>query len=170
MIDLRQFAKPFADVTVNTFRNFVGCELMPKYPYFTDDEVDLQSDITGVISISGALHGVVTISMKMEIAKKITGKLIHAPSIDIDVDTDVVDAIGEITSIIAGNAKQRIPGGDSVVISLPTVVMGQERAIVWMSHKRKILCIPFAMNGSRIFNIMVSFGVDRPDMMEYVGE
>ena len=170
MMDFRQFVKPFADVTINTFKNFVGCDLTPKNPFFTNDEIDLQSDITGVISISGALHGVVTISMKMEIAKKITGKLTHTPPIDIDINTDVVDAIGEITNIIAGNAKQRIPDGDNVLISLPTVVMGQERAIIWMSHKRKILCIPFAMNGSRIFNIMVSFGVDRHEVMEHAGE
>ena len=170
MLDFKQFVKPFADVTVNTFKNFVGYDLFPRNPYFTNKEIELHSDITGVICVSGSLRGAVTISMKMELAKNITGKLIGSPPVDIDIDTDVVDAIGEITNIIAGNAKQKIPDGDNVVISLPTVVKGDEHEVIWLSNNKRVLCIPFAMSENRIFTILVSFGVEQSDLMETSGK
>ncbi|MDR0472274.1 MAG: chemotaxis protein CheX [Treponema sp.] len=162
-MDMKELVKPFVDVTINTFTTFVGCDLSPKQPFFTDKEMDLNSDITGIIGISGVVRGAVIISMKMELAKIITGILTGSPPSEVDVSTDMVDAIGEITNIIAGNVKQKIPNGDHMVISLPTVIRGLEHSIIWPSKERRILCIPFEVTEKGVFHILVAFGAEDPD-------
>ena len=141
MEQMEQFVRPFVEVTTHTFKAFVGCDLSPRHPFFSDQEIDLQSDISGVIGLSGSVRGAVILLMKEPVALRIAGML--TGSTHTSLDGDVVDAIGEITNIIAGNAKQKIPDGEGIVISLPTVIKGAEHSIVCLSKQRKVLCIPF---------------------------
>ena len=138
---MKDFVKPFVDVTTNIFKAFVGCGLNAEHAFFSNREIDIQSDISGVIGLSGSVRGAVILIMKEPVALRIASML--TGSVHTSLDSDVVDAIGEITNIIAGNAKQTIPDGEGIVISLPTVIRGVDHSIVCLSKQRKILCIPF---------------------------
>ncbi|MDR0315459.1 MAG: chemotaxis protein CheX [Treponema sp.] len=162
MEPLEQLIKPFLDVTLNAFQSFVGCELSPRHPYFADPESDFKADIsgvTGVIGLSGVIRGAVIVSMSKSTAIKVTDMLIGEPHTELD--GDVVDAIGEIVNIIAGNIKQKIAEGDGIVISLPTVIKGKEHSIVWPSNQERILCIPFKIFDNDVFHLMVT--IERKD-------
>ena len=153
-----QYIKPFVDVALNTFEEFVGCEVVAKHPYFLDAEKESEWDISSVIGLSGAVKGAVIISMKKNLGIKITEMLVGtAPT---EIDADVVDAVGEIVNIIAGNVKPLIPNGDRIVISIPTVVRGKDHNIAWPSKQARILCIPFKIFEEEIFHLLVALELE----------
>jgi len=157
-VELQDYVEPFVEVTINTFREFVGADVTPRHPFFLDPEKEFEWDISAVIGLSGAVKGAVIISMKAELVIKLTNLL--AGEGHTDIDADAVDAIGEINNIIAGNIKPRIPNGDKIVISIPTIIKGKEHSIAWPSRQTRILCIPHKAFDSDIFHLMVAIELE----------
>jgi chemotaxis protein CheX len=158
MLELTNYVEPFVEVTVNTFKEFVGVDVSPRHPYFVDPEKGLEWDISAVIGLSGVVRGAVIISMKTDLAVKLTNLL--AGEGHTDIDADVVDAIGEINNIIAGNIKPKVPNGQKIVISIPTIIKGKEHSIAWPSQRTRILCIPHKAYEDDIFHLMVAIELD----------
>ena len=156
--ELQNYVEPFVDVTINTFKEFVGIDVSPRHPYFLDTNQGIEWDISAVIGLSGAVRGAIIISMKAELAIKLTDLL--AGEGHNEIDADVVDAIGEINNIIAGNIKPRVPKGDRIVISIPTIIKGKEHSIAWPSRQTRILCIPHKAFGNDISHLMVAIELD----------
>lgn len=158
MAELTDYVEPFVDVTVETFKEFVGIEVAPKHPHFMDPETVLEWDISAVIGLSGVVRGAIIVSMKSELALKLTNLLTGEDHSEIDAD--VVDAIGEINNIIAGNIKPKVPNGDKIVISIPTIIKGKEHTIAWPSKQTRILCVPHTAYENDVFYLMVAIEVD----------
>ncbi|MDR1838640.1 MAG: chemotaxis protein CheX [Treponema sp.] len=158
VVDLTKYVEAFVEVTVNTFSEFVGVEVSPKHPHFLDPEKGFEWDISAIIGLSGAVRGAVIISMKTDLAIKLTDLLTGTSHKEIDID--VVDAIGEINNIIAGNIKPKIPNGEKIVISIPTIIKGKELSIAWPSNKTRILCIPHKAYDNDIFHLMVAIELE----------
>jgi chemotaxis protein CheX len=153
-MELTDFIEPFIEVTLDTFKNFVGIEAGPKTPYYMEPGKDLEWDFFSVISFSGIIRGVVVIAMKTELAIKLTDTIVGIPHAD--VDADVIDAIGEINNIIAGNIKPKVPNGEKILISIPTTVRGKEISFAWPSNMTRILCIPHKVFEDDFFHILVA--------------
>jgi len=159
-VELQDYVEPFVEVTINTFKEFVGADVTPRHPFFLDPDKEFEWDISAVIGLSGVVKGAVIISMKAELAIKLTDLL--AGEGHKDIDADVVDAIGEINNIIAGNIKPKVPNGDRIVISIPTIIKGKEHSIAWPSKQTRILCIPHKAFDNDIFHLMVAIELE-PD-------
>ena len=138
---LEQYVKPFVNATLNTFKAFVGFELVAGNPHFSGRTLGFDQDISAVIGLSGDIRGAVVISMKKKFAIKVADTLVGIAHTE--MDDDIVDAVGEIVNIIAGNIKNEVPGGEKIVISLPTVVKGSEHSFAWPGKQSRILCIAF---------------------------
>jgi chemotaxis protein CheX len=148
-------------VTVNTFKNFVGVDLTPKNPYMLNREKDFEYDISGVIGLSGAIKGAVILSMKKEVAIKLTGRLTGVEPTEMDYD--VADALGEIVNIISGNIKKDVQEGDDIRISLPTVIRGSEHSLSWPSKRVRTLCIPFDVFQKETIYLLVAFESEKQE-------
>jgi len=157
-VELQNYVEPFVEVTVNTFKEFVGIDISPRHPHFLDPEKGFEWDISAVIGLSGVVKGAVIISMKSDLAIKLTDILTDDKHSEIDAD--VIDAIGEINNIIAGNIKPKVPNGDKIVISIPTIIKGKEHSIAWPSKQTRILCIPHKAFDNDIFHLMVAIELD----------
>jgi len=158
MDNMVRYIKPFVDVTLNTFKEFVGCDVSPRHPHFLDVEKETEWDISSVIGLSGAVKGAVIISMKTALSLKLAEILTETEHTE--MDADVVDAVGEIVNIIAGNCKPKLPNGDSIVISIPTVIKGREHSIAWPGKQARILCIPFKVFENDIFHVLVAIELE----------
>jgi len=157
--ELKDYIIPFVEVTKETFKDFVQIDSVEsKNPFYMDPDKGFEWDISAVIGLSGVVKGAVIISMKVELAIKLTDLLAGAGHSEIDAD--VVDAIGEINNIIAGNIKPKVPNGDNIVISIPTVIKGKEHSIAWPSKQTRILCIPFKAFENDIFHLMVAIELE----------
>jgi len=158
VVELQDYVESFVEVTVNTFKEFVGTDISSRHPHFLDPDKGFEWDISAVIGLSGAVRGAVIVSMKVELAIKLTELLTETEHKDIDAD--VVDAIGEINNIIAGNIKPKVPNGEKIVISIPTIIKGKEHSIAWPSKQTRILCIPHKVFENDIFHLMVAIELE----------
>jgi chemotaxis protein CheX len=151
---MEQYIKPFIDVCVNVFKEFIGAELKVGRPYFAESSSVNEWDISAVIGLTGEARGAVVVSMKKELAMKLTDSL--TGSKHDKLDADVIDAIGEIVNIIAGNAKKGLEETFRLVISLPTIVEGKEHSIKWPNSQARIMCIPFDIFEGDTFSLSVA--------------
>jgi len=151
---LKQYIQPFIKVCKNVFQDFVGVELEAKIPHFTKKDTLAEWDISGVIGLTGEARGAVVISMKQDLAIKLTAILTGTEHKYLD--DDVVDAVGELINIIAGNVKQELEDAFRLVISLPTIVRGKEHTINWPDSQTRVICIPFATSDSDNFSLSVA--------------
>ncbi|HKL85725.1 MAG TPA: chemotaxis protein CheX [Treponemataceae bacterium] len=151
---MEKYIQPFVDVCENVFRDFIGTELVTQRPYFVDKNDPHDWDISSVIGLTGEARGAVVISMKRNLALKLTGVL--TGSTHTEVDDEVVDAIGEIINIIAGNAKRGLEESFRLVISLPTIIRGPGHTIMWPNDQARIICIPFTIFDTETFCLSVA--------------
>jgi len=157
-VELTNYVEAFVDVTVNTFKDFMGVEIASRHPFFLDPEKEFEWDISAVIGLSGIVKGAVIVSMKSELAIKLTD-ILAGPG-HTKIDADVVDAVGEINNIIAGNIKPKVPNGEKIVISIPTIIKGKEHSIAWPGKMTRILCIPHKVFDNDIFHLMIAIEME----------
>jgi chemotaxis protein CheX len=151
---MEQYIQPFIDVCRNVFKEFIGCELVVERPFFSEPAMTNEWDLSAVIGLTGEARGAVVISMKTELAIRLTDIL--TGSQHYMLDEDVVDAIGEIINIIAGNAKKGLEESFRLVISLPTIIEGNKHSIKWPNNQARIICIPFNIFEKDLFFLSVA--------------
>ena len=91
---MKQYIQPFINVCKSVFKDFIGQEIEANMPHFLEKDQATEWDISGIIGLSGEARGAVVISLKDDLALKLTGILtgkVHKVLYD-----DVVDAVGEI--------------------------------------------------------------------------
>ncbi|MDR1058898.1 MAG: chemotaxis protein CheX [Treponema sp.] len=151
---MEKYIQPFIDVSQNVFQEFIGSDLTAGRPYFMDVNTAVDWDISAIIGLTGEARGAVVISMKKGLAIKLTDILTGTSHTELD--DEVVDAVGEIVNIIAGNVKKSLEDAFRLVISLPTIVRGQEHMIKWPHGQARIICIPFTIFETDTFNLSVA--------------
>ena len=151
---MKQYIQPFIKVCKNVFHEFLGLDLEAKLPYFMEKDEATEWDVSGIIGLTGEARGAVVISMREELAIKLTSIL--TASEHSGLDADVVDAVGEIINIIAGNAKQELEEAFRLIISLPTIVRGREHSINWPNGQARVICIPFSISEKDSFTLSVA--------------
>ena len=89
---------------------------------------DSLGDISGVIGFVGSLHGLIAVTFPKCIAVQAIGSMIG--EVYTEIDDDILDGTGELTNIIAGNAKTIFKErGWDVSISLPSIMVGEGHSI-----------------------------------------
>jgi chemotaxis protein CheX len=151
---MEQYIQPFVKVCTNVFREFLGEELKVGGPYFQEKDAVSDWDVSAVIGLTGEARGAVVISMRRELALRITDILTGTEHKSLD--EEVADAIGEIINIIAGNVKRELEESFRLIISLPTIVQGREHSIKWPNSLAKVICIPFTVFNMDIFSLSVA--------------
>ena len=151
---MKQYIQPVIKVCKNVFSEFLKLEPEAKLPYFMEKDTMTEWDVSGVIGLTGEARGAVVISMKQDLALKLTSILTGTEHKGLDAD--VVDAVGEIINIIAGNAKQELEEAFRLVISLPTIVRGKEHSINWPDSQARVICIPFTISDADSFTLSVA--------------
>jgi len=135
-----KYINPFIKVTQEVFSQFLGIDVKPGKPFlFSHTETKLHYDISGIIGLAGEVIGFVIISFPKNVALHSVSRLIGAETDNFD--ELVVDSIGELINIIAGNSKREMEEF-RIVISLPSIVRGANHQISWISGV-PVICIPF---------------------------
>ncbi len=102
----------------------------------------LDSDVSGIIGMTGDVVGTVVLSLPAASAAKVV-ELFAGKTLDRNSD-DFADAIGELVNMISGNAKAMFDGLD-VRISCPSVVIGQGHTVQQPSNS---VCISIPCESS----------------------
>jgi chemotaxis protein CheX len=146
-----KYIEPFIDATYGVFEDFYKEKPELQKPYLVEKNGKHDWDISAVIGIAGESKGVVVISFNAQMAYRLTSILVgHQVT---ELDDDVVDSIGELVNIVAGNAKK---GFESykLMISLPSIIKGKNHEIAWPNKQIPIIGIPFKLTDG-IFNLSI---------------
>jgi Predicted inhibitor of MCP methylation, homolog of CheC len=133
-----QYINPFLVASVNLFRNYLGVQCSSGSPFINNDPQSLD-EVTGIIGLAGETVGAVVLSFSREtaigIASKMAGKTYTTMS------NEVIDIVGELVNIVAGNAKRDLLEF-RIIISLPGVLIGAGSRIKWPEGV-PVITIPF---------------------------
>ncbi len=133
-----EYINPFIRSVGNTFSTMLNCEIRRGDIGFKSNTKPRYT-VSGIIGLSGRAVGTVVLSLSKEVALKAASTMLLTEATDID--DDVLDAIGELTNIIAGGAKAELEEYE-LVVSLPSVITGRDHEIHFPSNVQPI-CIPF---------------------------
>ncbi|WP_186775406.1 chemotaxis protein CheX [Rubripirellula tenax] len=111
--------KAFQESTFDVFKTMLNVEVT------SDDAVPSNQQIfcsvSGTIGLTGSIAGDVIVCLDESLAMHVTGAMLGQAYTEID--DDVIDAVGELTNMIAGSAKGRLEQYD-LSLALPTVILG----------------------------------------------
>ncbi len=134
-----KYVNPFITAAMNLFHDYLGLNVTSGKPYILQDPSSL-NEVSGIIGLAGETAGAVVLSFTRETAIKIISKL--AGRTYQALSRDVIDGVGELINIIAGNAKKDLLDF-RIVISLPGVIAGADYEIHW-PEQIPVISIPFS--------------------------
>ena len=125
---------PFLKSVSNTFSTMLQCETR-RGEISIADSGGQKFPISGVIGLSGKAVGTVVINLSEEVALKGASAMLMTELTELDAD--VLDAVGELANMIAGQAKAELEEFD-LSVSLPTVVTGDDHEIRFPSDAKPL--------------------------------
>lgn len=129
-----EYINPFLVSLTNTFRTMLGCEVARRQVELVQAQGP-RYEVSGVVGLSGQAVGTVVVSLSKEVALQAASAMLMTELHEID--GDVIDAVGEITNMVAGAAKAQIEELH-LSISLPSVVTGTNHSVRFPSNIKPI--------------------------------
>lgn len=133
-----KYINPFISATMNLFKDYLELEVESGTPFILEDPQALD-EVSGIIGLAGETTGSVVLSFSRDTAIKIISKFAgHSYQA---LGRDVLDGVGELINIVAGNAKKDLVDF-KIVISLPGVITGNDYRIHW-PEQVPVITVPF---------------------------
>jgi len=147
-----EVVNPFIQASVETFETM--CDLVP----VRDGKLQMRVgvfgsyDLLGIIGLSGDVRGAVLLTMPIDTGQKLVSEFLGEPVTE--VNSDLLDGLGELLNIIAGAAAAKLVGLQ-VRLALPTVFVGQGQRLSAKESSPWVV-IPMQLPGMGPFNVEVS--------------
>jgi chemotaxis protein CheX len=144
-----KFINPFVMAAQVVFKTMLGIDAIMGKPILKDVK-STSGDVTGIMGLVGDRKGTIAISFRekgaMFVFKTLIGDECTA------IGPEVVDAIGELTNIISGQARKEFEkAGINLKAAIPMVVVGHNVELNFIT-KIPIISLPFnfpAGNGAQ---------------------
>jgi chemotaxis protein CheX len=133
-----EFINPFIIAVSKTLETMVNCKVVREPPQIKKEKSALYP-VSGIIGLSGTIVGTVVLTMSEALALKSASAMLMEEFTEFNAD--VFDAVGELTNVIAGNAKAQLEEY-KLNLSLPNVIYGKE-AELRFPEKCQPISIPF---------------------------
>ncbi len=133
-----EYINPFISSLGTVFRTMLQCEVKRGAIKLKEGKKP-GHPISGVIGLSGNAVGTVVLSMSEELAMKAASTMLLTETTE--VSADVLDAVGELTNMVAGRAKSQLEELH-LSVSLPNIITGSDHEIRFPSNVTPI-CVPF---------------------------
>jgi len=133
-----EYINPFIVSLCNAFRTMLGCEVHRGPLALKTGDTPVHT-VSGVVGLSGQAIGTVVLSLSEPVALKAASVMLMSETKTLDAD--VIDAVGELTNMVAGAAKSELEEY-RLMVSLPNVITGSGHAVRFPSNVTPI-CVPF---------------------------
>lgn len=133
-----EYINPFLKSLLNTFQTMLNCPVH-RGDITLGSHDGPRHEVSGVIGLSGQAVGTVVLSLSKDVALKAASTLLMCEATELDAD--VIDAVGELTNVVAGGAKAQLEEYH-LSLSLPTVITGKGHDVRFPSNVTPI-SIPF---------------------------
>lgn len=149
-----EYINPFIQSLTNVFRTMLNCELERKSLSLKESHAPTY-EVSAVIGLTGKASGAVVLSLSRSVAFKVVETLLDVEVNEINAD--VVDAVGELTNMVAGGAKVGLSQYE-MSLGMPSMITGRNHAIKFPSNIRPI-CVGF---GTPWGPLSLEVGLDLP--------
>ena len=152
-MDVR-FINPFLEATIDVLKTMAFVEPTPGKPYLKKDDL-ARGDVSGIIGFTGVATGSMALSFSEGCILKIVSNMLGEEIKEIN--GDIKDAVGEITNMVSGSARQKLESlGLSISAAIPTVIAGKGHSVSHIMSGPSII-IPFETDqGSFVVDICMS--------------
>ncbi len=121
---------PFVAALKNTFKTMLSCEAR-RGNLAVKQNSRAAHDVSGVIGLSGKAVGTVVVSFSTQVALKAASTMLLTEATQIN--DEVLDAVGELTNMVAGGAKAELEEY-KLMVSLPNVITGPAHEVHFPSE------------------------------------
>ncbi len=128
------FINHFIESATNVFDTMLGVQVTRKSLSLKDLPAPTH-EVSAIIGLSGTVVGSVVVSFTTEVALKSAGEMLLT-EFD-EVNAEVVDAVGELTNMIAGGAKAGMENME-LSLGLPNVVSGTDHKVFFPGNVKPI--------------------------------
>lgn len=151
---MEDIVKDIADATKTLFETMIMMDL--KYDHsLLSDQTNIKTDVTVLVSFMGKYHGIVGLFCSKSLSLKMASSMLMEEMTDFT--PDAIDAIGEISNMIAGNVKTKISADyGEMGLSIPIILLGNNVT----TNNTSLSCItkePWLMtyfkSGDETFNV-----------------
>ncbi|MDR2509607.1 MAG: chemotaxis protein CheX [Spirochaetaceae bacterium] len=151
---MEKYIEAFIDVCRKVFLSMGNISINAENPFIMGKDMISNWDLSTIIGLSGDARGAIAISMRNDTALRMTSAL--TGNQQSDITDEVIDIVGEIINIIAGQAKQRMESEYNLQISLPIVTRGPGHILSWPGKNPRVICIPFKVFEKDVFYFLAS--------------
>jgi chemotaxis protein CheX len=132
---------PFVEGALHILDTTAFVKVKPESPFLKKD-IRPQGDISGILEISGDLSGSAAISFSEKCILGIVSAMFGEDMTEID--EEIIDAVGEISNMIAGHVTTKIAELDKKVkVKFVKVCQGADQNIDHIKNGGEILVLPF---------------------------
>jgi chemotaxis protein CheX len=122
-----QYINPFLEGTLHVVKTMAFIDARPGKPFLKRDN-SAKGDISGIIGIAGSVRGSFALSFSESCILRIVSNMLGEEITQ--VNGDIADAVGELTNMVSGAARQRLDlMGIHLSAAIPTVVTGEGHTV-----------------------------------------
>ena len=135
-----KLVNPFISATVNVLETMASIKCKALKPYLKKNDV-AEGDVTGIVGITGDTNGTISVTFEEKVILQIVSKMLMEEINELN--TEVHDAVGELTNMISGQARKKLSEIDKVFkAATPSVISGKKHKIVHY-NEGPMIAIPF---------------------------
>jgi chemotaxis protein CheX len=152
-----KYINPFVVATRTVFKTMLDIDVSITKPMLKSDKITA-GDVTGIMALAGDKRGNICIGFQEKGVLYVYKKLMCDERDS--MAPEVVDAIGEITNIISGQARKELENaGVNLKAGIPTVIVGKGIQLHFISEA-PMVSLPFSFatdNGQEMIHVDFSF-------------
>ena len=135
-----KFIDPFINATLTVLETMAFTKAEAGKPYLKKDQI-ASGDVSGVIGLTGEVSGTFSVSYTEKSILAIVSNMFGEEMKELD--EEIKDAVGEITNMIAGQARQELDQlGRFLQAAIPTVILGKNHTINHVTA-HPVIAVPF---------------------------
>jgi len=136
-----RFINPLLNAVIDVLATMAMVRAKPGKPYLNTLRI-AKGDVTGLIGVSGFADGIISLTLDQSCVLKIVSNMLGEEFNSID--DEIADAVGELTNMIAGQARTHLADvGMNFKAGTPSVVIGKNHVLNHIGNS-PILSIPFS--------------------------
>jgi chemotaxis protein CheX len=134
-----QYLNPFIIAMKNVFKTMLSVDIAMGKPSVKTDYVT-NADVTGLLPLSGGKTGFVRLCLSEKAALFIYKSLLFEEASEIN--GDVLDAVGEVANIVAGQARNELKLASLDANIEPPVIITGQGLEQYPAVKLPLICLP----------------------------
>ena len=139
-----KYIAPVIAAVQNVFATMIQLPVVPGKQFFKKDKRPT-TEVISTITLSGPVAGFICLGLSRNLAFILASRLLDSQIGE--ASAECIDAIGELTNMIAGNAKSEVPD-QRIAISVPEVVLDPSGAVFPLNVP--VISIPFQTQGEEL--------------------